>query len=129
MRCVNFGRQAPQELRHIILDTRMYLLSSLHRPNRVEWNPKGHMQASCARKGIGFPLRSRGTRLQLKPVVAVPASNFRKSIRPIRLFLADVDGALVTSDKVLTDRAVQADHELHTAGVLFAVTSGRPPSA
>ncbi|WP_405891049.1 Cof-type HAD-IIB family hydrolase [Streptomyces sp. NBC_01527] len=47
--------------------------------------------------------------------------------RPIRLLLADVDGTLVTSDKLLTDRAVQAVHKLHDAGVLFAVTSGRPP--
>ncbi len=46
---------------------------------------------------------------------------------PIRLLLADVDGTLVTSDKVLTDRAVRAVHKLHDAGVLFAVTSGRPP--
>ena len=47
--------------------------------------------------------------------------------RPIRLLLADVDGTLVTNDKLLTDRAVQAVHKLHDAGVLFAVTSGRPP--
>ncbi|MFH8739489.1 MULTISPECIES: Cof-type HAD-IIB family hydrolase [unclassified Streptomyces] len=47
--------------------------------------------------------------------------------QPIRLLLADVDGTLVTSDKVLTDRAVHAVHKLHDAGVLFAVTSGRPP--
>ncbi|MFF0628815.1 Cof-type HAD-IIB family hydrolase [Streptomyces sp. NPDC004296] len=46
---------------------------------------------------------------------------------PIRLLLADVDGTLVTSDKVLTDRAVRAVHKLYDAGVLFAVTSGRPP--
>lgn len=48
---------------------------------------------------------------------------------PIRLLLADVDGTLVTNDKVLTDRAVRAVHKLHDAGVLFAVTSGRPPAA
>lgn len=35
--------------------------------------------------------------------------------RPIRLLLADVDGTLVTSDKLLTDRAVQAVHKLHDA--------------
>ena len=45
----------------------------------------------------------------------------------IRLFLADVDGTLVTQDKVLTDRAVLAVRQLGDAGVLFAVTSGRPP--
>ena len=47
--------------------------------------------------------------------------------RPIRLLLADVDGTMVTSGKVLTDRAVQAVRKLHDAGVLLAVTSGRPP--
>jgi len=46
---------------------------------------------------------------------------------PIRLFLADVDGTLVTQDKVLTDRAIAAVAKLRQAGVLFAVTSGRPP--
>jgi Cof subfamily protein (haloacid dehalogenase superfamily) len=46
---------------------------------------------------------------------------------PIRLFLADVDGTLVTNDKVLTDRAVAAVAKLRQAGILFAITSGRPP--
>ena len=45
----------------------------------------------------------------------------------IRLFLADVDGALVTKDKVLTEAAKAAVQELDHAGVAFAVTSGRPP--
>ena len=45
----------------------------------------------------------------------------------IRLLLADVDGTLVTRDKVLTDRAVEAVHQLRDAGVMFTVTSGRPP--
>ena len=49
------------------------------------------------------------------------------SARPIRLLLADVDGTLVTQDKVLTDQAVAAVDRLRDAGVLFAVTSGRPP--
>jgi Cof subfamily protein (haloacid dehalogenase superfamily) len=45
----------------------------------------------------------------------------------VRLLLADVDGTLVTPDKVLTDRAVDAVRRLGAAGILFAVTSGRPP--
>ena len=45
----------------------------------------------------------------------------------IRLVLADVDGTLVTNDKVLTDRAIEAVRKLGEAGILFAVTSGRPP--
>jgi Cof subfamily protein (haloacid dehalogenase superfamily) len=46
---------------------------------------------------------------------------------PIRLLLADVDGTLVTQDKVLTDRAVAAVEKLGQAGIRFAITSGRPP--
>jgi hypothetical protein len=38
-----------------------------------------------------------------------------------------VDGTLVTQDKVLTDRAIDAVRRLHVAGVRFAITSGRPP--
>jgi hypothetical protein len=45
----------------------------------------------------------------------------------IKLLLADVDGTLVTPDKVLTDRAIDAVRRLAEAGILFAVTSGRPP--
>ena len=45
----------------------------------------------------------------------------------IRLMLADVDGTLVTPEKILTPRAIAAVHALHKAGILFSVTSGRPP--
>ncbi len=45
----------------------------------------------------------------------------------IRLVVSDVDGTLVTSDKVLTDASVSAVGRLRDAGIRFAVTSGRPP--
>jgi len=45
----------------------------------------------------------------------------------IKLLLADVDGTLVTQDKVLTDQAIDAVRRLGEAGIRFAVTSGRPP--
>ena len=45
----------------------------------------------------------------------------------ISLVLADVDGTLVTADKVLTPRAAAAVQALHSAGIAFAITSGRPP--
>jgi Cof subfamily protein (haloacid dehalogenase superfamily) len=45
----------------------------------------------------------------------------------IAAVLADVDGTLVTKDKVLTPRAIQAVKRLQERGVLFAITSGRPP--
>ena len=46
--------------------------------------------------------------------------------RKISLVLADVDGTLVTEQKVLTKRAQAAVHRLRGAGIRFAVTSGRP---
>ncbi len=46
---------------------------------------------------------------------------------PVRLMLSDVDGTLVTSDKVLTPASVAAVGRLRDGGITFAVTSGRPP--
>jgi Cof subfamily protein (haloacid dehalogenase superfamily)/beta-phosphoglucomutase family hydrolase len=48
-------------------------------------------------------------------------------MKPIRLVIADVDGTLVTHDKVLTPRACEAVDRLRGAGVQLAITSGRPP--
>jgi Cof subfamily protein (haloacid dehalogenase superfamily) len=45
----------------------------------------------------------------------------------ISLVLADVDGTLVTAEKVLTSRARAAVKALQVAGIDFAITSGRPP--
>jgi len=47
--------------------------------------------------------------------------------RKISLVLADVDGTLVTEEKVLTKRAQNAVSALQSAGIRFAITSGRPP--
>ena len=47
--------------------------------------------------------------------------------KPILLVIADVDGTLVTQNKELTPRAIDAVFKLREAGVKFAVTSGRPP--
>jgi Cof subfamily protein (haloacid dehalogenase superfamily) len=47
--------------------------------------------------------------------------------KPIRLVIADVDGTLVTHDKVLTPRAIDAVSKLRAAGIGFTITSGRPP--
>lgn len=41
--------------------------------------------------------------------------------------IADVDGTLVTQDKVLTSRAISAVSLLRQASIHFAITSGRPP--
>ena len=45
----------------------------------------------------------------------------------ISLVLADVDGTLVTHEKVLTDKSKAAIAKLKDAGIRFAITSGRPP--
>ena len=45
----------------------------------------------------------------------------------IRLVLADVDGTLVTHEKMLTAKAKEAVAKLKKAGITFAITSGRPP--
>ena len=47
--------------------------------------------------------------------------------RKISLVLADVDGTLVTEEKILTKRARDAVNALQDAGIRFAITSGRPP--
>src|SRR5512146_3529806 len=45
----------------------------------------------------------------------------------IRLVIADVDGTLVTQEKVLTARAMEAVRRLKKAGIAVSITSGRPP--
>lgn len=50
-----------------------------------------------------------------------------QATQTIAAVLADVDGTLVTNDKELTPRAIAAVGQLHDLGVLFAITSGRPP--
>jgi Cof subfamily protein (haloacid dehalogenase superfamily) len=57
---------------------------------------------------------------------AVPATP-EPGTRKIAAVLADVDGTLVTKKKVVTPRAIAAIERLYERGVLFAVTSGRPP--
>jgi Cof subfamily protein (haloacid dehalogenase superfamily) len=56
-----------------------------------------------------------------------PAPTVTKNGKPVRLVIADVDGTLVTHDKVLTPRAIASVFKLREAGIKFAVTSGRPP--
>jgi Cof subfamily protein (haloacid dehalogenase superfamily) len=47
--------------------------------------------------------------------------------RNIRLLLSDVDGTLVTHDKVLTEATKAAVADLGRAGIAFAIASSRPP--
>jgi Cof subfamily protein (haloacid dehalogenase superfamily) len=66
------------------------------------------------RRGFERPARPRA--------VVVVTSNM-----DIRLLLSDVDGTLVTHDKVLTPAAIQAARDLRGAGVGLSLTSARPP--
>lgn len=45
----------------------------------------------------------------------------------IKLVVSDVDGTMVTSEKVLTRATVEAAHRLRDAGVPLALVSSRPP--
>jgi Cof subfamily protein (haloacid dehalogenase superfamily) len=45
----------------------------------------------------------------------------------VLLVISDVDGTLVTSDKVLTDRSRVAVSDLGAAGIGFSIVSSRPP--
>jgi len=48
-------------------------------------------------------------------------------INEILLVISDVDGTLVTNDKILTDRSRAAVSRLGTAGIGFSIVSSRPP--
>lgn len=41
--------------------------------------------------------------------------------------VSDVDGTLVTDDKILTPRAQAAVEQLRASGIMFSITSARPP--
>ena len=47
--------------------------------------------------------------------------------RSIVAVLTDIDGTLVTKEKVITERASQAVKQLRELGLVFTITSGRPP--
>jgi len=48
-------------------------------------------------------------------------------VRRISLVITDVDGTMVTTDKVLTERAIAAVQRLHDNGIGFSICSSRPP--
>jgi Cof subfamily protein (haloacid dehalogenase superfamily) len=58
--------------------------------------------------------------MQMEPITKNPSS--------IRLVIADIDGTLVTKEKLLTPRSIQAVDRLRESGIIFGVTTGRPPA-
>ena len=61
------------------------------------------------------------------PEVMPDSSAASRRARGVRLVVADVDGTLVTPDKIVTPRAREAVREVMKANIAFAITSGRPP--
>ncbi len=55
------------------------------------------------------------------------AARAERQPQPISAVLTDVDGTLVTKDKVLTERAFAPSRQLRQRGIVFTITSGRPP--
>jgi Cof subfamily protein (haloacid dehalogenase superfamily) len=80
-------------------------------------DPVSIEQPISSAERAGSPDISRGSR----------RTNPARAASKISLVLADVDGTLVTEDKVLTPRARAAVKSLDDAGIAFAITSGRPP--
>jgi Cof subfamily protein (haloacid dehalogenase superfamily) len=48
-------------------------------------------------------------------------------LMPIKLVVSDVDGTMVTRDKLLSPATIDAAHRLRQAGVHLALVSSRPP--
>jgi Cof subfamily protein (haloacid dehalogenase superfamily) len=46
---------------------------------------------------------------------------------PVRLVISDIDGTIVTHDKVLQQSSIDAVKKLKEAGILFTLISSRPP--
>src|SRR5262245_42717548 len=46
----------------------------------------------------------------------------------VRLVIDDIDGTLITKEKLLTPRSVKAVKKLGEADIIFGVTTGRPPA-
>jgi Cof subfamily protein (haloacid dehalogenase superfamily) len=51
----------------------------------------------------------------------------RSPSRKISAVVSDVDGTLVTDEKLLTDRTREAVAALHSRGIVFTIISSRPP--
>lgn len=54
-------------------------------------------------------------------------SSPRIPVAKISAVVSDVDGTLVTDDKILTARTEAAVADLHAHGIVFAIASSRPP--
>src|SRR5256885_12882996 len=76
---------------------------------------------ATATNGTTSPWRPRAKLTMSSAAVPQPAP------QPIALVVSDVDGTLVTPEKVITPRVKKAVDELRRAGIRFTITSSRPP--
>src|SRR3974390_190793 len=100
--------------------------------------------ASCNRCWTHGRRKNRPTFRTIKPEAPVPKLRIgcrQMTVAPgarsatageanamhISLLLADVDGTLVTENKILTPRALAAVAALRKRNIRLAITSGRPP--
>ena len=60
-------------------------------------------------------------------MVEIVAGGTANPARRISLLVSDVDGTLVTNDKILTPATIAAARRLGEAGIAFAIVSSRPP--
>jgi Cof subfamily protein (haloacid dehalogenase superfamily) len=60
-------------------------------------------------------------------VQANPANDRNDANTPVRLVISDIDGTIVTHEKVLTQASIDAVKKLREAGILFTLISSRPP--
>src|ERR1700679_3550766 len=102
------------------------------RPTDHRWlggSSPGRFPELCARRmGTG---RRAGSHLAGRPYLVGGTKDAFMKPPPcserISLVIADVDGTLVTHEKVLTERTKDAVQRLREQGIRFAITSGRPP--
>ena len=56
------------------------------------------------------------------------SANDRNDVNtPVRLVISDIDGTIVTHEKVLTQASIDAVKKLREAGIRFTLISSRPP--
>jgi len=88
--------------------------------------PPAHLSAAASpRRGVDRPLLAPERQTSPKGL-DMDTVRLQHDTR-ISAVLTDVDGTIVTKDKRLTSRTLHAVEELRERGIVFTITSGRPP--
>jgi hypothetical protein len=91
----------------------------MHDPQR---SPRKPTSTSSVAMG-----RVNGCRCPVDQRAMTESSARHRQPNRVRLVVADVDGTLVTPDKIVTPRARAAVRQIREADIAFTITSGRPP--